>query len=479
MPARDRLPEQYVVGAVFVAGMFLNIMDTTIVNVALPSLGEQFGVGTSSIEWVVVGYLLSLAAFIPASGWIGDRFGTKRTFLFALAVFVGASALCGLAQSLDELVAFRILQGVGGGMLTPVGTAMLYRAFPPAERAKASRVLIIPTVTAPALGPIVGGFLVDHLSWRWIFYVNVPIGVLAFVFGALFLHEHREPRRGRFDLPGFVLSGGGLALILYALGEGPGKGWGSPEIVLTLVLGVAAFVALVRVELTKAHPMLHLRLLRNRLFRSCNVAALFGYGGFIGFLFVMPLYLQEARGLSAFESGLTTFPEALGVLVSSQIAGRVYGYVGPRRLMAGGLAAVACLMASLTQVGLGTNLWVIRLVMFLLGAGMAFVFVPLQAAAFATISPADTGQASAIYSTQRQVAAALGVSILATVLSMLLPSGPPTPAEHVSAFRGVFLTASGLALIGAFASWRIHDEDAEGTMYARAGAGARVATSAG
>jgi EmrB/QacA subfamily drug resistance transporter len=297
-----------VVGAVFVSGMFVNIMDTTIVNVALPSLAREFGVGTSSIEWVVTGYLLSLAAFIPASGWIGDRFGTKRTFLFALCVFTAASALCGVAQSLGQLIAFRILQGVGGGMLTPVGTAMLFRAFPPAQRAKASRVLIIPTVTAPALGPIVGGFLVDNLSWRWIFYVNLPIGVAAFVFGALFLEEHREPRAGRFDIAGFVLAGGGLALVLFALAEGPTKGWTSPGVVLTGLLGLSSFAALVWVELHKAYPMLHLRLLGNRLFRATNVAALFGYGAFIGFLFIMPLYLQEARGLSAFNPGSRRFP---------------------------------------------------------------------------------------------------------------------------------------------------------------------------
>ena len=461
---RDRLPEQWVVGAVFVSAMFLNILDTTIVIVALPALGEQFDATTSTIDWVVVGYLLSLAAFIPASGWIGDRFGTKRTFLFALAVFVSASALCGFAQSLEQLVAFRMLQGVGGGMLTPVGTAMLFRAFPPAQRAKASRVLIIPTVMAPALGPILGGYLVDNFSWRWIFFVNLPVGVAAFAFGLVFLNEHREPRAGRFDLPGFVLSGGGLAMILYALGQGPSAGWTSPEVLVTGIVGAVAFALLVWIELAKAHPMLDLRLLGNRLFRSANVAALFGYGSFIGFLFIMPLYLQEARGLSAFDSGLTTFPEALGVLVASQIAGRLYLYVGPRRLMAGGLLFVSCLMASLTQVGLDTDLWLLRALMFAIGAGMAFVFVPLQAATFATISPADTGQASAIFSTQRQVAAALGVAILATTLAAQLPEGEPTPGEQVDAFHAVYLVAAILALIGAAASLAIRDRDAAGTM---------------
>jgi EmrB/QacA subfamily drug resistance transporter len=462
---RDRLPPQVVVGAVFVAGMFMNIMDVTIVNVALPSLATEFDVGTSSIEWVVVGYLLSLAAFIPASGWIGDRFGTKRTFLVALAVFTAASALCGMATSLSELVAFRVLQGAGGGMLTPVGTAMLFRAFPPEDRARASRILIIPTVTAPALGPIVGGLLVDKLSWHWIFIVNVPIGVAAFAFGAVFLREHREPRAGGFDVAGFVLSGGGLALVLYALGEGPSKGWTAVPVVGAAALGVLAVAALVVVELSKRYPMLHLRLLRDRLFRTTNIAALFGYGSFIGFLFVMPLFLQEARGLSALDSGLTTFPEAIGVLVSSQLVGRVYGLIGPRRLMAGGLTAVAASMAVATQLELGTDLWLVRLLMFVIGAGMAFVFIPLQAATFATITPADTGQASAIYSTQRQVAAALGVAILATVLAARLPDHDPlTRAEQVGAFHDVFLASAGMALIGAFASLAIRDADAASTM---------------
>src|SRR6266850_1853679 len=223
-----RVEYKWIVAIVFVSGMFIDILDTTIVNVALPDLGREFHATTASIEWIVLGYVLSLAVFIPASGWIGDRLGTRRVFLFALAMFTLASALCGQAQSLGELVAFRVLQGVGGGMLVPVGTAMLFRAFPPIERAKASTVLIVPTVLAPALGPVLGGWLVTDVSWRWIFYVNLPVGALAFAIGFLFLREEREGHAGRFDLPGFVLSGAGLALVLYALTQGPEKGWRSP-----------------------------------------------------------------------------------------------------------------------------------------------------------------------------------------------------------------------------------------------------------
>src|ERR1700682_2177204 len=242
------LEYKWLVAIVCVCGMFMDIMDTTIVFVATPTLQRDFHTTTTSIEGVVLGYLLSLAIWIPASGWIGDRIGTKKVFLFALAMFTIASALCGQAHSLGELVTFRVLQGVGGGMLTPVGTAMLFRAFPPVERAKASTVLIIPTVLAPALGPIVGGWLVTDVSWRWIFYVNLPVGVVGFVLGALYLREHREETAGRFDLPGFLLSGAGLALVLYALSEGPEKGGRSASVLFSGIVGVVLFALLIVVE---------------------------------------------------------------------------------------------------------------------------------------------------------------------------------------------------------------------------------------
>ena len=197
------------VSIVFVAAMFMSIMDGTIVNVALPSIGRQLGIPSVLLDAVVVAYLVSLAVVIPASGWLGDRWGTKRIFLLALALFTIASALCGLAGNFTLLVLFRCLQGAAGGALAPVGTAMLYRTFPPAQRVQISSILIIPTVIAPATGPVLGGLLVDQWSWRWVFFVNVPIGMAAFVFGLLFLQEHREAAAGRFDLPGFLLAGSG------------------------------------------------------------------------------------------------------------------------------------------------------------------------------------------------------------------------------------------------------------------------------
>jgi EmrB/QacA subfamily drug resistance transporter len=458
--ATRRVPYKWIVASLFVCAAFMDIMDTTIVNVALPTLAREFHASDASIEWVVIGYLLSLAVWIPASGWLGDRFGTKKVFLFALSSFTLASALCGQANSLGELVAFRVVQGVGGGMLVPVGTAMLYRAFPPIERARASTVLIIPTVIAPALGPVVGGWLVTDVSWRWIFYVNLPVGVTGFVIGMLFLREHREPTAGRFDLPGFVLSGAGLALVLYALSEGPVHGWRSAEVVLTGVAGVLCFTALVLVETRVREPMLALRLYKDRMFRNANLVLTLTYGSFAGVLFLLPLFLQQLKGLTALQSGLTTFPQALGVIVSSQIVGRLYHTVGPRRLVCGGMVAMALVTSTFAFMPLDVNLWWIRAVMFCRGLCMAFSFVPLQAATFANISAADTGRATAIFSTQRQVAAALGVATLATVL---ISNGATT----LSGFHIAFFTGAAVVGSSAFVALLIHDEDAASTIRGR------------
>ena len=372
---------KYVVAIVYVTALFLDILDVTIVNVAIPALGREFQ--SENAEWIVLAYTLSLAVWIPASGWLGDRFGTKRVLMFAFGAFVGGSLLCACAQSMGQLIAFRAVQGVGGGMLTPVGVAMLFRAFPPIERARASMIIMIPTLIAPALGPILGGLLVTHADWRWIFLINVPIGLAGLWFGMRFLREHREPTAGRFDVPGFVLSGAALGFVVYALSEGPRIGWDTPVVITTGVIGVLCAAALVKVELSTTRPMLDLRLLANRIFRQCNVISLFSTMSFLGVLFVMPLYLQLLRGQDALHSGLTTFPQAFGVLCASQIAGRLYPRIGPRRLMAGGLFGAVIVILGFTRLDLSTSLWMIRSMMFLRGFAMGFAFVPMQAASYA------------------------------------------------------------------------------------------------
>ncbi|HVV74934.1 MAG TPA: DHA2 family efflux MFS transporter permease subunit [Mycobacteriales bacterium] len=465
----DRIPQKIAVSVVYVSAMFMAIMDITIVNVTLPKLAQQFGVSPAHIDGVVVGFLVSLAIFIPASGWLGDRFGMKRMLLLAIVIFTGASALCGASQSLPQLVVFRVLQGVGGGMLTPIGMALLYRTFPPAERVRAARLLIIPTAFAPALGPVLGGLLVTDVSWRWVFFVNLPIGVAALVFGALFLKEHREPDAGRFDVVGFLLAGAGLPALMYALSEGPSRGWSSPLILGIGIAGLVLLAVLVRYELGVESPMIDLRLVGNRLFRSTTVVLFITMAAFLGTLYVVALFFQDGLGLSALNAGLSTFPEALGVMVGVQIATRTYPYVGPRRLMMAGLTGVAALALAMTAVGFSTSLWVPRIIMFFIGVSIAHVFSPTQAAAFATISNAATGRGSTLFNTARQVGSALGVAILTTVISAVgvvhVVGGHPRP--NLAAFHWAFVVAAGIALIAASFAYTVVDADAAPTMVKR------------
>ena len=465
MASRSSPDQRIVVAAVYVAAMLMSTLDATIVNVALATLGREFGVPAVATQAVVVAYLVSLAIFIPASGWLGDRFGTKRVFLAALALFVAASALCGQARSLEQLVAFRVLQGAGGGMLTPVGMAMLYRTFPPRERVAVGRVLMFATILGPASGPLIGGLLIERLSWRWAFYVNIPVGLIAFVVGLLLLREHQEPDPGRFDLPGFVLGGAGLGLVMFALSEGPSRGWTAPVIVACGVLGVAALAAFVTVELRSTAPMVQLRLLGNRLFRTTQVVSFFGSAGFVGVLFLVPLFLQAARGASPLEAGLTTFPEAIGVVTSTQIVARLYPRIGPRRLMAGGLLGMAAAVVLLALVGLESGPWVVRGLMFLVGAGMAYLFLPNQAASLATLSRAETGRATTIANVQRQVGGAIGVAAAASALAMAGSAGGG--AGDATSYRPAFLVAAGFAVVGALLALRVPDAEAAETMQVR------------
>ncbi|HEX4214450.1 MAG TPA: MDR family MFS transporter [Candidatus Dormibacteraeota bacterium] len=449
---------------VFVVSMFMTIMDSTVVNVALPTLARQFHVSTAGIAAVVIGYLVSLAVLIPASGWIGDRWGTRRSFLAALVIFTAASALCGVSQNLVELVLFRVLQGVGGGMMTPIGVAMLFRVFPPYERIQASRILTVPVVLAPATGPLIGGLLIDNLSWRWIFYVNVPIGVLALLFGLLFLQSYREPTPGRFDLPGFVLAGFGLALALFALSEGPLIGWTRPAVICSGLAGTAMIVALIVVELRQPTPMLDLRMLQNRLFRSSSGVALFGAGAFLGTLFVLPLLLQDGRGFSALDSGTTTFTEAIGVMVGAQLCARIYARVGPRRLICCGLAAEAAAILLIAGLGADGSLWLDRALMFMVGAANAQVFQPAQTTAFSTGAGASTGRTSALFNSMRQLGAALGVALLSTMLATVGSRASGSGQSHLIGYEAALVTAAAMALIGLAVGLTIRDRDAASTM---------------
>ncbi|MGO9083120.1 MAG: MDR family MFS transporter [Streptosporangiaceae bacterium] len=468
----SRISQKVAVSVVYVAAMFMTIMDSTIVNVALPTIGRDFHVPATSVASVSIYFLVSLAVFISVSGWLGDRFGGKRVLLAAIAVFTAASALCGLAGSLAQLDLFRVLQGAGGGLMAPVGLAMLFRVFPPAERVRASAILTVPTTLAPALGPIIGGLLVTELSWRWVFYVNLPLGILALLFGALFLDGATALTPGRFDTAGFVLAGAGLGMLMYGVSEGPIRGWDSAVVLATATAGAVLLVVLIAVELRSRKPLIDLRLLGNRLFRSCNGVMVLASASFIGTLYVVSLFYQDGRGLSALGSGLSTFPEALGVMAGAQLASRVlYPALGPRRNIALGLAGVTASIALMSLVGEQTSLWWMRLLMFCLGVAMGQVFVPAQAAAFATITAAATGRASTMFNVIRQLGSAIGVAVFTTAIVAVgatqVVAGRIEP--DLTAYHVAFLVAAVVAAAGALVALTIRDADAAATIVSRQG----------
>ena len=458
---------RYRVMVVYIVGLFMTIIDGTIVNVALPTLAREFNVSSTDIEWVSVAYLLALAATIPAAGWLGDRFGTKRMFFIALAIFVVASGLCGAAPSLVALIGFRILQGLGAGLITPIGSAMLFRAFPLEQRSTATVGVLSVAVVAPAIGPVLGGILVDNTSWRWIFFVNLPIGVVGLTLAGLWLREERLESGTRLDVRGLVLSAAGVTLLIYTLSTGPENGWLSLATLGTGLIGVIAIAALITIELRIDDPMLQLRLFTNRLFRQVNIAASMVYAGFFGWIFVLPLYMQTLRGFSATESGLVQAPQAAAVFIVSNLLGkRVYRLVGPRRLMIVGSAATAVFTGGFVFADLDTPLSLIAAGSFLRGAAVGMVFVSIQTAVYASISNDQTARATSVFNTQRQIAFAGGVALAASVIAAKVSAvgGDDAPAiDRLPAYQWGFLAMGLVMLPAAIASWFVRDEDAAAT----------------
>ncbi|TWF93562.1 EmrB/QacA subfamily drug resistance transporter [Saccharopolyspora dendranthemae] len=443
--ALRRVNPQVAVCVCYVAAMFMNGMDATIVNVALPALVEDFSVSASSASSVNVGYLVSLAVCIPVSGWLGDRYGTKRVFLAAFGVFVLASALCGVSGDLLQLTLARVLQGAGGGVMSPVALTLLFRAYPPAERIRLSRVLLLPTAVAPALGPVLGGFFVEHLTWRWGFFVNLPVGVAALVFGALLLQEHVEAPGKRFDLRGFALAAPGLGLVVFAL-EGVATGAPAALNWFAGAAGIALLAVLVRAQLRTEHPMLDLRLFADNHFRRASLILFTCLVGFLGTLYGFTLMYQVELGASAWETGLVTLPKAVGLMIASQLVGWAHRRFGPRLLIAVAMAGASLSFALMNAIG-PHDVWMAAFVQLASGFFVGAATAELQVVAFMTIDQAATGGASTLFNVQRQVASALGVAITASVLAA---AGPGLGSYHLA-----MVTSAGFAIIGALLALRV------------------------
>jgi EmrB/QacA subfamily drug resistance transporter len=438
--------------------MFMTGTDMQIVNVALPTLSHRFSAPLSDVQWTAISYLLALAVLIPASGWIGDRVGVKQTFVFALALFTVASAVCGMVDSLGELIAARAIQGAAGGLMTPSGTAMLYRTYPPEQRARVARTIIVPILIGPGAAPILGGALTEWISWRWVFLINVPFGLAMVPFAWRFLPRTPSTSSDRLDVVGMLLSGLGLSTLLYAVSEGSALGWGSTRVMSTGVGGILLLIAFARHSLRDSAPILRLRLLSDRLFRATNIVFALTTGPFLGSLYLTPIFLQEALHQSPLSSGTTTFLEAIGVGIGAQTLGRLYPRLGPRTLATLGSTGLVVYLSVFLLVEPNTSLWLVRGAMLFGGFANSGAFLAVQTAMFTTISSPDLGHAAAIYNTQRQSSIALNVAVFTTIVA-------GSAAGSVTAFHSAYLAGAVIVAVGAVGALTlIHTSDAHATM---------------
>ncbi|MEU5099367.1 DHA2 family efflux MFS transporter permease subunit [Streptomyces sp. NPDC020996] len=435
---------------------FIAIVDGAITTVALPSIARQFQLTTAALDGVVVAYTVCLAMTIPASAWLVERFGGKRVLLTALTAFLGSSLLCGLAADLVQLVAFRALQGLSAGVLFPASAALLFATFNTSDQVRISRYMIIPQQMAPAAAPVLGGLLVDHLSWRWVFYVNVPVGLPVVLFGLLFLTGHRGRLPGRFDLTGLLLSAAGLGAAMFGISEGPNRGWSSAAVLVSLALGAVLLAATAVHQLRAAEPLLKLRLFADRLFRDTNLINLVGLIPILGAMYLGPLFLQQAQGRTALESGTSTFPEAFGVLLTVQVAGVLYARVGPRIIIGCGMAGVAAVLVLFATCDQDTGLWTFRVYMFLLGIAMGGVFMPTTVASLANIDRHDLAQASTLNTVVRQTGGALAPVAVTTALVLSTPASAAADPP-VSAYQYTYLALAALAAATAVFAFTLPD----------------------
>jgi EmrB/QacA subfamily drug resistance transporter len=421
-PVRSSRGMQYkwIVATVVILGVFMSILDQTIVNIAIPRLQTAFGADIHSVQWVLTAYILTQGVVTPTAAYFSDTFGIKRFYIFCLAAFTICSALCGIAWSLPVLILFRILQGAGGAALFPLSITLLFREFPPQERGAAMGFFGVPALLAPALGPTLGGYIVTFAGWPLIFYINVPIGIVAIILAMVLLREYRPEGRTRFDFIGFFFAAIGLATMLYALSSASTDGWTSSTVLGFLLVGVIFLSLFVTAEIIIANrggqPLLDLRLFANGPFRTGIIASVFVIFCLFSGLFIFTIYLQTIRGLSAFQAGLILLPQALASMVSVIIGGRLVDRIGVRAVMIPGLLILALATWQLTLVTTYSPYWWIQIMFILRGVALGLTIQPLTVAMLAEVRPQQLAQASSLNTVGRAVSSSLGIAIIATLV---------------------------------------------------------------
>ncbi|MEA2445358.1 MAG: hypothetical protein QOJ12_2650 [Thermoleophilales bacterium] len=396
----------------------MSILDTTIVNVALETLSRELNSPLATIQWVSTGYLLALAIVIPLTGWLSERYGAKRIWMTSVTLFGVGSALCGLAWSAESLIIFRILQGLGGGMIMPVGMSVLAQTAGPARIGRVMSVVGMPMLLGPILGPVIGGVIVDNASWRWIFYVNVPIAAVALLMASRLLHaDAGRADAGKLDLTGLALLCPGLAGLVFGLSQSESHGGFTASTVwVPIVVGALLIAAFVRHAWFADRPLLDLKLFRNPGFSAASATAFLLGGALFGAMLILPLYYQVARGESALTAGLLMAPQGLGAAMVMPIAGRLTDRIGGGPIALVGIVVMTLGTLPFAFIGANTPYWLLAGLLVVRGFGMGGAMMPSMAAAYAMLTPAAVPRATSAITVLRQVGGSIGTALLAVVL---------------------------------------------------------------
>jgi EmrB/QacA subfamily drug resistance transporter len=416
----------WTLGAVSV-GLFMIMLDNTVVNVALPSIGRDLHVSISSLEWVVTAYALTFAALLITGGKLGDLMGRRRIFIIGIAIFTLSSLACGLAPTAGFLIGARAVQGVGAALMNPASLSIITATFPPRERGQAIGIWAGVSAMALAIGPLVGGLIVENINWNWIFFINVPVGVLGIIVSQLVIKESRDTSHEQsIDLPGLITSSAGLFALTYALIEGNKHGWTSPEIVGLFIGAVALLVAFVVLEHRQRLPMLDLSLFRIGSFAGSNLVAMLVSLGMFGVFFFVSLYIQNILGWSPTQAGAAFLPMTLLIIIVAPAAGKMSDRVGSRWLMGVGMTLVSISLLLYQRVGLSSTFWTLLPSMLLGGIGMAMTMSPMTAAAMASVPVDKAGVGSGVLNSFRQLGGSLGIALMGAILASYVT----TPQIH-------------------------------------------------
>jgi EmrB/QacA subfamily drug resistance transporter len=433
-----------------ILGSIMSILDTTIVNVALSRLGRELHTTIANIQWVVTGYLLSLAAVIPISGWAARRFGAKRVYLTSLVLFTLGSVLCGLATSSTELIFFRVLQGIGGGLTLPVGQLMMASAAGPRRMGRVMSVVAVPAMLAPIFGPALGGLILDNASWRWIFFVNVPIGLVAFIVGMRGLPRSQQQDAGRLDVLGLLLVVTGMPLITYGLAEiGTTGGFSSPRVIGPIVGGLALVALFVAHARRVPRPLLDVHLYARKTFSSASITTFCLGAALFGAMILMPLYYQQVRGEDVLVTGLLVGPQGFGAALAMPISGRLTDRIGGGPLALGGVLLTTVMTIPFGLIGAHTSIVSLSLWMFLRGIGIGFAFMPAMAAAFASLEPRELSDATPQMNVLQRLGGSIGTAVLAVVLqrSLIAAHHPLTSSGVAGAYATAFWWSLGITAL--------------------------------